>query len=100
MKKAVVFSAMFVVVFGLTIGMTIGLSDQAHAIWVCGDTCTGYNVCSTDTGPLCPGTQYCGNYYVYFHGTCEGGSHNCPGGNTWIGCSPESGIPGCIPCAL
>jgi hypothetical protein len=89
MKKATIYTSLFLFVFGLTAGFTLTFTDDAMAIEKCDGPCLGENRCHTDeTGPLClsnPRTPY----YLYFHPSCADGPFNCPGAPYWVGCCAD-----------
>jgi hypothetical protein len=76
MKKATIFSAVFLFVFGLTAGMVVGLNENAAAIEQCAGPCLVTTYCSLHTGALCPDPSK--PYYVYLKALCAGGPGNCP----------------------
>jgi hypothetical protein len=91
MKKATIFSAMFLFVFGITAGMVVGLNEGAEAIDQCWGPCMVTNICSLHTGPLCPNPY--APYYVYVKSLCTGGPKNCP----WVyeQCDCWNGVEPC-----
>jgi len=53
MRKATIFSAMFLFVFGITAGLVVGLNENAAAIDQCQGPCLITTYCSLHTGSLC-----------------------------------------------
>ncbi len=92
MKKLTVLVPLFVFVFGLAAGITVTMYDQANALYMCAEGCSGYYECRLDeTGPLC--THPWVPYYRYFVPTCSGGPGNCPGTPYFVGCCMEPRDP-------
>ncbi len=88
MKKATIFSALFLAVFGLTLGITLMTYQPAAAYQVCEYACLYEYYCSTDTGSQCPGML---PNYLYRKSLCSGGPLNCPyiPNWEWAGCCPS-----------
>lgn len=94
MKKAALFSFLFLFTLGMTTGIVVSLGENAYAGEQCYFECLYKNYCSLDTGPECSAPF---PYYVYRVDACMGGPLNCPQYQVLIGCWTGSGTCRPIP---